>query len=107
MIGSPGQSNYASANAFMDGLAHYRKAQGLPATAINWGPWADVGMASSEIVLRRLMHDGWQPMSASQGCDFIAHLLTARELPQAAVIPVEWGTFVPVSYTHLTLPTKA
>ena len=94
VIGSPGQSNYASANAFMDGLAHYRKQRGLPATSINWGPWADVGMAASEVVLRRLMHDGWQPMTANQGCDFIAHLLTARELAQAAVIPVEWGTFV-------------
>lgn len=94
VIGSPGQSNYASANAFMDGLAHYRTQRGLPATAINWGPWADVGMAASDVVLRRLMHDGWQPMTASQGCDFIAHLLTARDLAQAAVIPVEWGTFV-------------
>ncbi len=94
VIGSPGQSNYASANAFMDGLAYYRKQQGLPATAINWGPWADVGMAASEVVLRRLMHDGWQPMTTNQGCDFIAHLLTARDLAQAAVIPVEWGTFV-------------
>ncbi len=94
VIGSPGQSNYASANAFMDGLAHYRKQLGLPATAINWGPWADVGMASSEVVLRRLMHDGWHPMTTNQGCDFIAHLVTARDLPQAAVIPVEWGTFI-------------
>ena len=78
----------------MDGLAHFRKQQGLPATAINWGPWADVGMAASDVVLRRLMHDGWQPMTATQGCDFIAHLLTSRKLPQAAVIPLEWGTFV-------------
>ena len=93
VMGSPGQSNYASANAFMDGLAHYRKQQGLPATAINWGPWADVGMAASEVVLQRLMHDGWQPLNATQGCDFIAHLLTARDLPQAAVIPVDWGQF--------------
>lgn len=94
VIGSPGQSNYASANAFMDGLAHYRKHLGLPATAINWGPWADVGMAASDVVLRRLMHDGWQPMTAGQGCEFLAHLITSGELAQAAVIPVEWGTFV-------------
>ncbi len=94
VIGSPGQSNYASANAFMDGLAHLRRQQGLPATAINWGPWADVGMAASDVVLRRLMHDGWQPMTASQGCEFIAHLLTDRSHAQAAVLPVEWGTFI-------------
>ncbi len=93
IIGSPGQSNYAAANAFMDGLAHHRKQQGLVATAINWGPWADVGMAASDVVLQRLMKDGWQPMNASQGCDFIGHLLTARDLPQAAIIPVDWEQF--------------
>ncbi|MDG1969963.1 MAG: SDR family NAD(P)-dependent oxidoreductase [Paracoccaceae bacterium] len=93
VMGSPGQSNYASANAFMDGLAHYRKRLGLTATAINWGPWADVGMAASDVVLQRLMKDGWQSMNASQGCDFIAHLLAARDLPQAAVIPIDWGQF--------------
>jgi len=94
VIGSPGQSNYASANAFMDGLAHYRRQQNLPAISINWGPWADVGMAASEVVLRRLMHDGWQPMTSSQGCEFITHLLSVRNLAQAAVLPVEFGTFV-------------
>jgi len=94
VIGSSGQSNYASANAFMDGLAHFRKQQGLAATSINWGPWADVGMAASDVVLRRLMNDGWQAMTTSQGCEFISHLLNARDLAQAAVIPVDWGTFV-------------
>ena len=93
IIGSPGQSNYAAANAFMDGLAQYRKQQGLVATAINWGPWADVGMAASDIVLQRLMKDGWQPMNAGQGCNFIGHLLTARDLPQAAVLPIDWAQF--------------
>ena len=59
----------------MDGLAHHRKNQGLVATSINWGPWSDVGMAASDVVLQRLMKDGWQPMNASQGCDFIGYLL--------------------------------
>ena len=48
LFGSPGQSNYATANALLDGLVAQRRAQGLPATGVNFGPWAQGGMASSE-----------------------------------------------------------
>ena len=51
-------------------------------------------MAASDVVLQRLMKDGWQPMNASQGCDFIGHLLTVKDLSQVAVLPVDWGLFV-------------
>jgi polyketide synthase 5 len=43
LLGSPGQGAYAAANSWLDAFTHWRRAQGLPATAIAWGAWADIG----------------------------------------------------------------
>ena len=47
LFGSPGQANYAAANAFMDSLADLRQSQSLPAVSIQWPGIADVGMAAA------------------------------------------------------------
>jgi polyketide synthase 5 len=47
LVGSPGQGAYAAANSWLDGFTGWRRAQGLPATAIAWGAWAQVGRATA------------------------------------------------------------
>ncbi|MHC9294297.1 sulfolipid-1 biosynthesis phthioceranic/hydroxyphthioceranic acid synthase [Mycobacterium sp. LTG2003] len=43
LVGSPGQGAYAAANSWLDAFSSWRRAQGLPATTIAWGAWAQVG----------------------------------------------------------------
>ncbi|MGV0715209.1 sulfolipid-1 biosynthesis phthioceranic/hydroxyphthioceranic acid synthase [Mycolicibacterium sp. XJ662] len=47
LLGSPGQGAYAAANSWLDAFTHWRRAEGLPATTIAWGAWAEVGRAAS------------------------------------------------------------
>ncbi len=47
LVGSPGQGAYAAANSWLDAFSHWRRAQGLPSTAIAWGAWAEVGRATA------------------------------------------------------------
>ncbi len=93
LLGSTGQANYAAANAFMDGLAHHRRAGGRPALSINWGPWADVGMAATEPVKRRLAYEGWGTITAPQGWQ-ITQTLLQHDVVQAGALPINWATLM-------------
>ncbi|MEV0638638.1 SDR family NAD(P)-dependent oxidoreductase [Streptomyces sp. NPDC050619] len=70
VVGGPGQSNYAAANAFLDGLAAYRAASGLTATSIAWGLW-DLGHGINagldDADLRRFGREGFRTVVPQQG----------------------------------------
>ncbi|MGK5673441.1 type I polyketide synthase [Micromonospora sp. URMC 106] len=69
VLGGPGQGNYAAANAFLDGLAHQRRASGLAATALAWGLWAEAsGMTGGldDAQRQRMSRNGLRPLDTGQ-----------------------------------------
>jgi acyl carrier protein/NAD(P)-dependent dehydrogenase (short-subunit alcohol dehydrogenase family) len=95
ILGPGGQGNYASANAFLDTLAHFRRANHLPALSINWGPWAEAGMAASlgEAGQQRFSAIGIEPIPTEEGFDALGRLLRERRI-QALVLPVDWRKYL-------------
>ncbi len=67
LYGTPGQGNYAAANAFLDSFAVYRRAMGLPASTVNWGVLGGVGfVARSKKVRDFLGNHGWGALSVRE-----------------------------------------
>lgn len=62
LVGSPGQTIYAAANAYMDALMLERRLQNKPGGTINWGPWYGQGMAEREGVSNRIRKIGLEPL---------------------------------------------
>ncbi|WP_444546167.1 SDR family NAD(P)-dependent oxidoreductase [Streptomyces mashuensis] len=88
VLGGPGQANYAAANAFLDALAAHRRAQGLPATALAWGLWAERSGMTGDLAdtdLDRINRAGVAALSSEEG---LALLDTARATGDALLVPM-------------------
>ncbi len=91
-IGAAGQANYAAANAALDALARRRRDGGRPATSIAWGAWAEAGLATDEVVLRRLRTAGVPPMDPATAISALAAAVD-RDETCLAVVDIDWPRF--------------
>lgn len=93
LVTLPGQGIYASANAFLDALAHYRKALNQPAISINWGPWSQIGHAATDYGRKaheNLARMGIDRIAPNQGVELLEQLLQ-QDLSQVGVMSVNWS----------------
>ncbi|WP_434419050.1 type I polyketide synthase [Nannocystis pusilla] len=89
-LGSPGQSSYAAANAWLDAFAAHRRGRSLPALSVAWGPWSHEGGgmtarigAADRARIRRQGVDALAPAEALRLLDASSD----RELVQ--VVPIK------------------
>ncbi|MEH1101795.1 SDR family NAD(P)-dependent oxidoreductase [Micromonospora sp. CPCC 205561] len=88
VIGTAGQANYAAANAFLDGLAARRRAEGRAAVSLSWGLWAEASAMTSQLGeadLARIARGGLLPHSVEEG---LALFDAACRADEAHLVPV-------------------
>ncbi|CAJ1352149.1 unnamed protein product, partial [Effrenium voratum] len=85
LLGSVGQACYASANSFQDGLATLRHQQGLAAKCVNFGPWADVGMAAELTLQPTLRH-----LPVQSALDVLGQVLQQQRFHQLMVAVMDY-----------------
>nr|VFK55472.1 MAG: malonyl CoA-acyl carrier protein transacylase [Candidatus Kentron sp. TUN]VFK61403.1 MAG: malonyl CoA-acyl carrier protein transacylase [Candidatus Kentron sp. TUN] len=96
LFGAPGQGNYVAANAFMDALAHHRHAVGLPALSINWGAWANIGLAANldSQQQARLAAMGIDSIEPEKGVSRLGASMGQTEVAQIGIAPTNWSRYL-------------
>jgi len=99
LLSSPMMGSYSAANAFLDSLAHHRRASGKPALSVNWGTWAGVGMAARFQAVEESKRHGRTGATKGVGVLPSHGALEALErllddgAVQAGVMPIDWAAW--------------
>ena len=104
VMGNPGQSNHAAANAFLDQLAAHRRARGLPGQAIAWGAWSGLGEAEEqrERIAERLEARGAGWINPQQGLKAFDRLVR-QDIAGSMAVSIDWPVFADAVDTHTPL----
>ncbi|CAK9057424.1 Mycoketide-CoA synthase (Polyketide synthase Pks12), partial [Durusdinium trenchii] len=106
LFGSPGQANYSASNSLLDSLAAFWSSQDPTsslwrnARSVQWGPWAEVGMAVQANTLGRAKSMGVGAVTNSQGLAIMNSILSSSNLLVGAV-PVRWGKYLKSAYPQV------
>ena len=92
--GSGALAAYSAGNLALDSLCQYRRLQGKPATSVSWGPWAEVGMATSE-ESQQLVESGLVPLNPEKAA-FSLFALSQHNLSHNIVVDADWSKFIPI-----------
>ncbi|WP_030843808.1 beta-ketoacyl reductase, partial [Streptomyces hygroscopicus] len=93
-VGAPGQSNYAAANAYLDGLVERRRARGLPGTSVAWGRWGGGGLATGETREAWTRQSGFEDMDPEDALAVLDQVLD-RDESCVAVADMDWRLYAP------------
>src|SRR5262249_23474603 len=93
LLGYAGQGNHAAANAFLDGLAHYRRGHGLPGLGVNWGAWGGRVSVVARQVETQMRRQGVTLIPPDQGFAALGRAM-GTDVAQIAVIPIQWQQFL-------------
>ncbi|ROV70466.1 non-ribosomal peptide synthetase/type I polyketide synthase [Streptomyces globisporus] len=94
LLTTAGQTNYAAGNAFLDALAHHRRAQGLPALSLDWGPWA-TGMIEELGLADHYLHSrGMSSLSPEAGMAVLERVIGQDHAQLVVATVVDWPVFL-------------
>src|SRR3954467_11557895 len=102
VVSQPGQGSYAAANGFLDGLARYASARGERMQSLQWGPWADTGLAHEEGTQRSFSayaDEGIQPLAPAVGRPILEDARRPAA-PGALTAFVQWPTLLAAPSEH-------
>ena len=91
LMTTPGQGNYAAANAFLDGLALYRNKKGMAGTAINWGPFLNAGIMGVKGSQNEILNkEGLTPLDHAMGMSALFRVIESG-LSRIMVVDADWN----------------